>query len=626
MRFLMLYTNQFCQGNKPIGIGSLAATFIKAGHEFQLFDTTQYALQIEGKKDLATLLSSSVQFRPVSNPERFPSPIPISYQGLVQEFFRVVDEFKPDMIGLSALTDDYPLGLGMMRETRRNFGSIPTIAGGIHPTVDPVNVIAEDCFDIVCVGEGEYVLLDIAERFARKEGYEGIANLWVKKDDGTIERNAVRPYEQNLDLFPFPDWSIYPENSFLKPYNGFVYRYGDFEMSRGCPYKCSYCVNVQLQEVYKAVSPDNYHREKSIDRVIDEIQYAIDHYDIEFLKFWDETFLLMSVERMQEFCDKYSSQIGLPYVIETTGQSITDFSAAVLRKTNCKSVSVGMETGNPDLRKGILHKTTENEVYRTAYRLLEENRIGKNSFNMIGLPGEYQEDIFRTIGMNRLLGTNTQSVGVFYPYKGTPIRDMMERQGVMGEDFEMDNLKDYDFNSFTTGNRSVVKFEDMDAKVLNSIWTLFSSYVVWPVTLFPLIDYVKNNENDFALVLARNVLKVTSYEKFGEAAVSLAEEGKPSNAEIGATLSSIAMFDEIGVAEFISRLAYLWRGEGLGRLNSMLVEIAQGVLKPDFSIPKNEAELVAWINHGQSSDGDLRQIRSDIRGFAKENSVIYSAV
>ena len=28
--------------------------------------------------------------------------------------------------------------------------------------------------------------------------------LWIKKNDGTVEKNVVRPYEQNLDLFPFP--------------------------------------------------------------------------------------------------------------------------------------------------------------------------------------------------------------------------------------------------------------------------------------------------------------------------------------------------------------------------------------------------------------------------------------
>ena len=85
--------------------------------------------------------------------------------------------------------------------------------------------------------------------------------------------------QQNLDLFPHPDWSIYPETAFYKPFKGYVYKYGDFEMSRGCPYKCSYCINVQLQALYKATG-ENYHREKSIKRVIEEIKFAQKKYGI----------------------------------------------------------------------------------------------------------------------------------------------------------------------------------------------------------------------------------------------------------------------------------------------------------------------------------------------------------
>src|SRR5262249_22307904 len=145
-----------------------------------------------------------------------------------------------------------------------------------------------------------------------------------------------------------------------------------------------------------------YHRIKTIPRVISEIQHAIEHYQIEFLKFWDETFLLMDKPRMEEFGDLYSKEIGIPYVIETTAQSIDDFSAAILHKTNCRSASLGMETGSPDLRKGLLFKPTSNSVYVNAFSLLAKHEIQKVSFNMIGLPTESQEDIFRTIGLNRL--------------------------------------------------------------------------------------------------------------------------------------------------------------------------------------------------------------------------------
>ena len=172
MRFLMLYPNQFALGNKPIGIASLAAMIKRAGHEFRLFDCTQFAIRTENKSDWNQIGSKTLQFKNPSNPERLPKRESITYDMLVKKALSEVDEFKPDIIGLSALTDDYPLGLGLMRKIRDSFPSIPTIAGGVHATVDPEGVLAEDCFDSVCVGEGEYVILDIIERTTQNKGLD----------------------------------------------------------------------------------------------------------------------------------------------------------------------------------------------------------------------------------------------------------------------------------------------------------------------------------------------------------------------------------------------------------------------------------------------------------------------
>ena len=525
-----------------------------------------------------------------------------------------VDAFKPDLIGLTALTDDYPLGLGLMREIKTAFTQVPTIAGGIHATVDPEGVIAERCFDMVCVGEGEHVVLDIARRIDEGTSCEGIANLWIKHPDGTVERNAVRAYETNLDLFPFPDWTIYPEVAFYKPFRGYVYKYGDFEMSRGCPYKCSYCINVQLQQIYEG---HQYHRMKSIPRVVREVRHAIEHYGIEFLKFWDETFLLMDRTRMEEFGDLYSKEVGLPYVIETTAQSIDEHSARILHKTNCRSASLGMETGSPDMRKGLLFKPTANATYVKAFELLEHHGVQKVSFNRIGLPTESQEDVFRTIGMNRLCRTDTQSVGIFYPYKGTPIREMMLREGWMDEDFDLRDLKDYDYNTFTSGSRSVVRFKDMDSRIVNRLRVLFSTYVLWPARLYPVIDYVKNNDDEFARQLLQNVRRVSYFVRYGE---------WPTSAPLVAPdqLAPIPAFDDAEAAEFARLLVTSWRGPGFETMMPLLEAIAAGVLEPDVRIPASRDDLIEWLEMSHSDAASVRETHSRLIQIAKTDSLKYA--
>lgn len=614
MRFFMVYSNQYAVGNKPIGIASLAAITKKAGHYFQLFDCTAYSITSDRVIDWNIAGQENLEYMIPSNPERLPARQPVTLQELVAKLIAAIDLFKPDVIGLSALTDDYPLGLFLMGEIKAAFPNIPTIAGGVHATVDPKGVIAQPCFDMVCVGEGEYVMLDLGERVDNKQSFDGIANLWIKREDGSIEKNAVRPYEQNLDLLPSPDWTVFTETAFYKPFRGYVYKYGDFEMSRGCPYKCSYCINVQLQEIYKFTNA-SYHREKSISRVIAEIKEAIENYGIEFIKFWDETFLLMSPERMEEFCDRYSTEIGLPYVIETTAQSITPRSAAILRQTNCRSVSLGMETGSVDLRKGILHKPTSNDVYVNAFKLLEENGIQKVSFNMLGLPNESQDDIFRTIAMNRLVATDTQACGVFYPYKGTPIRDMMVEQGWMGEDFDYASMgkNRYDYNTFTSGNRTVVKLKDMDAALLTKIWTLFPMYCAVPARLFPLIDYVKNSNNDdFAAELYKNLQTITYHRKFGS---------WPHDVQVR-DLEALDFGLETA-EEFAGMLVRHWQGDNIDRVIAMLRDIAAGQLVAEFPIPEEKETLNNWLA-GQLNEDQLRQTRAELRTIAKNNISDYA--
>ena len=284
-----------------------------------------------------------------------------------------------------------------------------------------------------------------------------------------------------------------------------------------------------------------------------------------------------------------------------------------------------METGSPDMRTGLLHKPTDNQAYVRAFKLLEEHNIQKVAFNMIGLPNESQEDVFRTIGLNRLVGTFTQSTGIFYPYKGTPIRDMMSQKGWMGDDFELDNLEGYDYNTFTTPQQhSVVTFKDMDSKLLNRLWLLFATYSYWPVKLYPLIDYIKNNHDSFASTLLDNLQQVTYYKKFGEwPPEDDAALVKPSPDEIKKGLREISLLNEPVAIEFLTLLVESWNGEGIEQLISMITLIRTGELKPNVEIPEDAEELAQWLEIGLEDDVVRRHVRSKLRAIAKDNSETY---
>ena len=184
MKFYMIYSNQYATGNKPIGIASLSATLKRAGHDFKLFDCTQFSIVRKGLfTDWNKSGEKTLQFMMAENQERMPAREQVTYDQLIDKVIKDIDNYKPNLIGLSALSDDYPLGLRIMDKVKKNFSKIPTICGGVHATIDPAGVIAEKCFDMVCVGEGEYVMLDLVKRIEKKKDFSKIKNLWIKKKD-----------------------------------------------------------------------------------------------------------------------------------------------------------------------------------------------------------------------------------------------------------------------------------------------------------------------------------------------------------------------------------------------------------------------------------------------------------
>jgi anaerobic magnesium-protoporphyrin IX monomethyl ester cyclase len=623
MKFYMIYSNQFATGTKPLGISTLAAVLKRAGNEFRLMDCTQFALG-EGLLDLNQLGEVSLDFKPATNPERLPDRQRVTFEKLCSIIEADISDFGPDVIGLSALTDDYPLGINILRCIRNTFSTVPFIAGGIHATVDPDGVIREKCIDAICIGEAEEAIVEFANRINEKRSFEDAPNFWVKREDGTICKNMVRPLQSNLDLLPFPDWSIWPEVAFYKPYMGYVYKYGDFEMSRGCPYTCSYCINVGLQQVYKLTdNPTAYHREKSIDRVISEVKWAMETHGIEFLKFWDETFLLMSKKRLEEFHDKYRADCNVPYVIETTADSCTERSVQILRDTNCRSASLGMETGSPDLRKGVLNKPTKNQVYVDAFSRLKANGIRPVSFNMLGLPGERKADIVSTIHLNRICGTEAQSIGIFYPYKGTPIRRWIQDRGLMNEDYEYTQLQKGNFSTFTAGKASVLSFEDMDGEELLRIKEMFSLYVHMPLEVFPLIDYCRNKTGEFRDVLLLNLRRVLYRLKFNEDASSIVGSN-PAIAKLGAVKRETALeayedpaFEKLrDIQHDVFRdLLFGWYGEvHFNQLVALARQIAEGQIGAEFVFNANVLE--------EELDRDtVIAIRHEFRNIAKQEAL-----
>ncbi|MDD5669795.1 MAG: radical SAM protein, partial [Candidatus Omnitrophica bacterium] len=105
-------------------------------------------------------------------------------------------------------------------------------------------------------------------------------------------------------------------------------------------------------------------------------------------------------------------------------RNITDNKVRLLKKMNCVSVTIGIETGNHYLRKEILsRKETEDDIIRATH-VLNDAGIRTSAFNMLAIPFETRSTVMETISLNRKAEVRYPNAGFFFPLDGTRLREI----------------------------------------------------------------------------------------------------------------------------------------------------------------------------------------------------------
>ena len=300
----------------PAGVSIISAILKKEGFQCRLFDTTLYKpkgeSQEEFRKKLHQVKTSSNMEEKVSTKNSDPH----------DDFKNLLNFYKPDVVGLSVLSDTFEMGVEYAKIARSK--NIPVFAGGIYPTFAPDEVIANKYIDCICMGEGEYAILNFCKALANDESIDNIKNFWIKKKDGTIIKNGLGPLV-NVNELPYPDYSIFEPERFYRPMQGKVLKILPVELHRGCPYTCAFCEDPSQNLLYKSEGiAKTYHRSKSPKRVIDELHYLIDKYGANYIYFNAETFFAMPNKDFIELSEIYSKEIRLPFWLQTRPETITE--------------------------------------------------------------------------------------------------------------------------------------------------------------------------------------------------------------------------------------------------------------------------------------------------------------
>lgn len=276
---------------------------------------------------------------------------------------------------------------------------------GQHPSTLPETCV-ENGFHACIMGEPEKMIVRILGENDYK--LEGI----VYRERNRITKGTVFEVG-DVDALPFPKHELfigrykshYPTRLKTRAQWGFIVA------SRGCPRHCTFC-SPTLR-----VSWGNKMRLRDKSRVIDELEYLKDK-GVNVVYFMDDN--LGANERwLMGLCDEMiRREVGLQWVTQFCTDSADRELISKMKDAGCMTLCIGVESGVDKNLIGI-NKGQTVEMVQKCFRLAHEHDLLTTAFFMIGLSGETEEEIRKSIELMKEIRPDMIQVSFFTAYPGS---------------------------------------------------------------------------------------------------------------------------------------------------------------------------------------------------------------
>jgi len=373
-----------------------------------------------------------------------------------------LSEFSPELICFTAVYTEYGFVANIANYIKCRYPHIFLLAGGVHVSLNPEDCIS-DCFDALCIGEGEYPILELTEQLQSNRLPRGIRNLWIKHGN-EVERNSTRPFLQDIDNLPFPDRKMWQK-----------WIAGQKEccsvlLGRGCPFRCTYCCNHALEKL----APGPYVRLRSVDNILKEIEEIVVDYPATKEIYLEIETITVNKSFVNELCSKlrhFNSSLKQPLRFGTNVRIVPNVDMksifAALKDSNFRYINIGIESGSERVRSQILKRNYSNEDIVEIANLARKYKLQMCFYNLIGIPGETMDDFRGTIKINRKCLPDRYFLSIFFPYPGTDLYSSAIEQGLIKLPLDVNMER----------NRAVLDLPGFSKKQIQKGYIWFDYYV-----------------------------------------------------------------------------------------------------------------------------------------------------
>ena len=381
MKVLLVQHARRNTASYPLGLASIAAVLIEAGHRVSFVD-----LAFE------------------------PHP--------ADALERAIAAHSPQALGFTLWTsqyDEFTDLLGRCDAARE----IPVVAGGPHVGAAAKDVLDDGFVRVAVRGEGESIAAAIFEALDGRGDLSSVAGIAFVDDAGSyVETAAVTPL-RDLDALATPPYELFDVRRYRNRLGGMPVV--DMMTARGCPHKCAFCS--------RGPTSGRKLRLMSAERVVSEMELLEQRFGYRAFYFLDDIFTLRR-RRIAELCERLI-EAGHQYcwACQTRVDCVDRELLEAMRRAGCVSIHFGVESANQEILDRLRKKITPQQAI-SAVRDCREVGIPTMAYFMLGTPWDTAQTERESIELAKQLAATVTLFFATIPYPGTELRQASIERGL----------------------------------------------------------------------------------------------------------------------------------------------------------------------------------------------------